>query len=65
MVKLVDNICVYLRLPMSNPLHKPYIYIYIYIFNVTQEQLIVIRIFILLFVKNIKKECLKIFSKLW
>ena len=60
MVKLVGNICVYLRLPMSNPLHK-----LSFIFNVTQEQLIAIGIFTLLIVKNLKKECLKMFSKLW
>ena len=34
MVKLVDNICVYLRLPMSNPLHKPFfILFYFYFFT--------------------------------
>ena len=60
MVKLVGNICVYFRLPMSNLLHK-----LSFIFNVTQEQPIAIGIFTLLIVKNIKKECLKMFPKLW
>ena len=54
MVKLVGNICVYLKLPMSNPLHK-----LSFIFNVTHEQPIAIGIFTLLTVKDIKKECLK------
>ena len=56
----IGNICVCLRLPISNPLHKLY-----FIFNITQEQLIAIGIFTLLIVKNIKKECLKMFPKLW
>ena len=60
MVKLVGNICVYLRLPMSNPLHK-----LSFIFNITQEQPIAIGIFTLLIVKDIKKECLKMFPKMW
>jgi hypothetical protein len=60
MVKLVGNICIYFRLPMSNPLHK-----LSFIFNVTQEQPIAIGIFTLLIVKDIKKECLKMFPKLW
>ena len=51
MVKLVGNICVYLRLPISNPLHKLSL-----IFNITQEQLIVIGIFTLLIVKKKKKK---------
>ena len=60
MVKLVGNICIYFRLLMSNPLHK-----LSFIFNVTQEQPIGIGIFTLLIVKDIKKECLKMFPKLW
>ena len=51
MVKLVGNICVYFRSPMSNPLHK-----LSFIFNVTQEQPIPIGIFTLLIVKDIKKK---------
>ena len=54
MVKLVGNICVYLRLPMSNPLHK-----LSFIFNVTHEQLIAIGIFTLLIEKDIKKRMSK------
>jgi isopentenyldiphosphate isomerase len=45
---------------MSNPLHK-----LSFIFNVTQEQPIAIGIFTLLIVKDIKKECQKMFPKLW
>ena len=60
MVKFVGNICVYFRLHMNNPLHK-----FSFIFNVIQEQPIVIEIFTLLIVKDIKKECLKMFPKLW
>jgi hypothetical protein len=59
MVKLVGNICGYFRLPMSNPLHK-----LSFIFNVTQGQSITNGIFTLLIVKDIKKECLKMFPKL-
>ena len=54
MVKLVENICIYFRLPMSNPLHK-----LSFILNVTQEQPIAIRIFILLIVNDIKKRMSK------
>ena len=50
MLKLVGNICVNFRLPMSNPLHK-----LSFIFNVTREEPIVIEIFTLLIVKDIKK----------
>ena len=46
MVKLVGNIYVYLRLSMSNPLHK-----ISFIFNVTHDQSIAIGIFTLLIVK--------------
>jgi hypothetical protein len=60
MMKLVGNIYVYFRLPMSNTLYK-----LSFIFNVTHEQPIAIGIFTLLIVKDIKKECLKIFPKLW
>ena len=49
MVKLIGNICLYFRLPMSNPLHK-----LSFIFNVTQEQLIAIGIFTLLIAKKSK-----------
>ena len=51
MVKLIGNICVDLRLPISNPLYKVS-----FIFHVTYEQPIAIGIFILLIVKDIKKE---------
>jgi hypothetical protein len=54
MMKLVGNICVYFRLPMSNPLHK-----LSFIFNVIQEQPIAIEIFTLLIVKYIKKRMSK------
>ena len=60
MVKLVENICVYFRLPMSNPLRK-----LSFIFNVTQDQSIAIGIFTLLIMKDIKKEYQKMFPKLW
>ena len=60
MVKLVENICVYFRLSMSNPLRK-----LSFIFNVTQDQSIAIGIFTLLIMKDIKKEYQKMFPKLW